>query len=279
MSDIYLKLQESVAAIKSRIKIEPKVGIVLGSGLGAVADAIQDAIVIPYKDIPHFHGTNVEGHLGRLIVGKLGGAQVACLQGRVHFYEGYSMDEVVYPTRTLGALGIHTLILTNAAGAVNTKFRPCDLMLIEDHLNLMWNNPLLGPNLREFGPRFPDLTEAWNPQCKHFLTNAAEKVGLSLHRGVYAALLGPTYETPAEVRMLRTLGADAVGMSTVPESIAANHLGLRVCGVSCITNMSAGITPNKLSHQEVIENGSLGAKKIALLLEAAAPHLTAKGNL
>lgn len=278
MSMVYQQLQEAAVAIKARIRVEPRLGIVLGSGLGAVADAIQNPVIIPYQEIPHFHGTSVEGHPGHLIVGTLGGAPVACLQGRVHYYEGYSMDEVVFPTRTLGALGVHTLALTNAAGAIQTKFRPCDLMMIEDHLNLMWNNPLRGPNLREFGPRFPDLSEAWNIGCRKVLSEAAEKVGLQLHRGVYAALLGPTYETPAEVRMLRTLGADAVGMSTVPEAIAANHLGLRVCGISCITNMSAGITSKKLSHQEVIENGNLGSKKIALILEAAATALARKNK-
>jgi purine-nucleoside phosphorylase len=254
------------------------VGVILGSGLGPVAEELEDPTVIPYTEIPHFHGTSVEGHAGRMILGLYHGMPAVFLQGRFHVYEGYSMEEVVLPTRTVCALGIQTLVLTNAAGGINTRYRPGDLMLIEDHLNLMGDNPLKGPNLAQLGPRFPDLSEAYHRGCTTVLQETADELGIPVHTGVYAGLLGPTYETRAEIRMYRTLGADAVGMSTVPEAIAANHLGVRVCGVSCITNLAAGTTPQKLTHQEVIENSRLATDKLRRLLGGAAPKLVVRGS-
>lgn len=273
---IYEKIKEAVDVIQKRVPAEistPAVGVILGSGLGAIADECTSSVTIPYTEIPFFHGTSVEGHAGRMILGIFHGVPTVFLQGRFHRYEGYSMEDVVFPTRTVCGLGVQTLVLTNAAGGVNTRFRAADLMLIEDHLNLMGDNPLKGPNLSELGPRFPDLTEAYSQDCLQTLAATAAELDIPVHRGVYAGLLGPTYETPAEIRMYRTLGADAVGMSTVPESIAANHLGVRVAGISCITNLAAGLSPQKLSHQEVIDNSKIGAEKMKALLRLAIPRL------
>jgi purine-nucleoside phosphorylase len=275
-SQVYQKIHEAVAAIQARTSIRPRVGVILGSGLGALAEQAADAIVIPYTDLPHFHGTSIEGHAGKMILGSFQGVPTVFLQGRFHVYEGYPMEEVVFPTRTLAGLGVETLVLTNAAGGVNTRFRPGDLMVIEDHLNLMGDNPLKGPNIAELGPRFPDLTEAYDRECIRVLTEAGADLQIPLHHGVYGGVLGPTYETPAEIRMLRTLGADAIGMSTVPETIAANHLGVRVAGISVITNLGAGLSPHKLTHQEVIDNSKLGSDKLRKLLERAIPRLVQK---
>ncbi len=275
---IYQKIKEAVQSIKNNSSIEPEVGIILGSGLGSFAEKIENQVVIPYTEIPHFHGTSIEGHAGKMILGSFRGISIACLQGRFHFYEGYPMEDVVFPTRMICGLGIQTLILTNAAGGVNTRFRPGDLMVIEDHLNLMGDNPLRGSQVAHLGPRFPDLSEAYSKTCVEALINSAKETGLLLHRGVYAGLLGPTYETPAEIKMLRTLGADAVGMSTVPESIAANHLGVRVAGISCITNLAAGLSTQKLTHQEVMETSKMSAKKLTELLENAIPKLVHRPN-
>jgi purine-nucleoside phosphorylase len=273
---IYQKIKDAVDSIKEKKQLKPEVGVILGSGLGAIADQLEGAVSIPYTDIPHFHGTSIEGHAGRMMLGTFHGTPAVFLQGRFHAYEGYSMEEVVFPTRVVCALGIQTLILTNAAGAVNTRYRPSELMLIEDHLNLMGDNPLKGPNLTQLGPRFPDLSEAYNRGCLEIMQNSANELGIPVHVGVYAGLLGPTYETRAEIRMFRTLGADAVGMSTVPEAIAANHLGVRVAGVSCITNLAAGSTPQKLTHQEVIENSRHATEKLQRLLALAIPKLVGK---
>lgn len=275
-STIYTKIKEAGDAIRARTSIKPEVAIILGSGLGSIAEQATESVTIPYSQIPHFHATSVEGHAGQMIVGKFQGVPVAFLQGRFHLYEGYAMEDVVFPTRAICGLGVHTLVLTNAAGGINTKYRPGDLMLITDHLNLMGDNPLKGPNLAQLGPRFPDLTEAYSIECQKELRETASALEIPLHEGVYAGLLGPTYETPAEIRMYRTLGADAVGMSTVPECIAANHLGVRVAGISCITNLAAGLSAQKLSHQEVIDNGKLGADKMKKLLGAAIPRLIHK---
>lgn len=276
---IYQKIREAVGAIQERVPQDqknlafPAVGVVLGSGLGAIAEEMNDAIIIPYHEIPHFHGTSVEGHAGKMILGTFHGVATVFLQGRFHLYEGYSMEDVVFPTRTICGLGIQTLVLTNAAGGVNTRFRPGDLMFIEDHLNLMGDNPLKGRHLTQLGPRFPDLSEAYSKACLQVLEEAARELDIPTCKGVYAGLLGPTYETPAEIRMYRALGADAVGMSTVPESIAANHLGVQVAGLSCITNLAAGLSPQKLTHQEVIENSRLGAEKMRRILQTAIPRL------
>lgn len=271
---IYQKLKETTDTIRAKAKgFQPEMGIILGSGLGSIADKIENPIIISYTEIPHFHGTSVEGHAGKLILGKIAGVSIACLQGRFHVYEGYAMSDVVLPTRTLCALGIKTLILTNAAGGVNTRYRPGDLMIIDDHLNLTGDNPLKGPNMAELGPRFPDMTEAYSRDCVQALEQTAAELSIPLQKGVYAGLLGPTYETPAEVRYLRVLGTDAVGMSTVPEAIAANHLGVRVVGISCITNLAAGMSPTKLTHAEVVQNVKLSVDKLDRLLHAVIPKL------
>jgi purine-nucleoside phosphorylase len=270
---IYQKIREAVQAIQAKSRIEPQIGVILGSGLGAVSDQIEEAVVIPYKDIPHFHGTSVEGHAGQMILGKFHGIPTVFLKGRFHLYEGYAMSDVVFPTRTICGLGIQTLLLTNAAGGVNPRFRPGDLMVITDHINMMGDNPLKGPNLTELGPRFPDLSEAYSRTCIDLLMQSGQELDIALHQGVYVGLLGPTYETPAEVRMLRAIGGDAVGMSTVPESIAANHLGVRVAGISCVTNLAAGLSSQKLTHQEVIDHSRLASGKLARLLERSIPKL------
>lgn len=266
-------MREATHSILSKTDIRPKLGMILGSGLGPVADALVDAMSIPYSEIPHFYGTSVEGHSGEMLIGTFAGIPTVALKGRFHLYEGYPMDDVVFPTRTLCALGIENLILTNAAGGINTRFRTGDLMIITDHLNLMGDNPLKGPNIAEMGPRFPDMTHTYNPNCRSVLAENARKLNIPFWEGVYAGLLGPTYETPAEVRMLRTLGADAVGMSTVPEAIAAHHLGVRVAGMSLITNLAAGMNPSELSHKEVIESSNRTVDRIRELLLAAAPEI------
>lgn len=246
-------------AVRLRVRRFPRVAVVLGSGLGDVLRF--DGVAIPYGSIPHFPRPRVPGHNGILEVG-----EIAVMRGRCHYYEGHSMEDVVRPVRVLAELGVKTLILTNAAGAVNPRFRPGDLMIIDDHLNLMGTNPLRGTNLDSIGPRFPDLSDAYDPELRAVLTSAAKSARLRLRRGVYAALGGPSYETPAEIRMLRRLGADAIGMSTVPEVIAARHAGIRVAAVSCITNLGAGISRGPLSHEEVLETNRGAGKAMDRLL-------------
>lgn len=245
------KILEATEYILSKIKTKPKVGMVLGSGLGIYVDQIQNKTIIPYHEIPHFKRTSVEGHEGRLIVGEVHGVTVAALQGRLHAYEGHPMEEIVHPVRTLAALGIEFLFLTNASGGINDNFHPGDLVAISDHINLTGRNALVGPNIAELGPRFPDMTNAYDPELNELISSVAKNHHVEIKSGVYCSVLGPTYETPAEIRMLKILGADMVGMSTVPEVIAANHLGLKVAGVACITNYAAGIKPEKLSHADV----------------------------
>lgn len=235
----------------------PKGLVILGSGLGAFADTLQNAKAIDYAEIPHFGKSGVQGHAGRLVFGEFQpGFPIACMQGRFHYYEGHSLETVVFPVRLLRQLGAEFLIVTNAAGGVNQAFSAGTLMLITDHLNLVGLNPLLGPNEERLGPRFLDMSEAYDLRLRELAMAVAGEHKIPLQQGVYAGLSGPVYETPAEVRMLRTLGADAVGMSTVPEVIAANHVGLKVLGLSCITNAAAGILPQKLSHQEVMETAA-----------------------
>jgi purine-nucleoside phosphorylase len=264
------RLEEAVAFVRGRTSLRPAIGVVLGSGLGAFADALEDAVAVPFGEIPHFPASTVVGHGGALVVGRSRGVPVAVMKGRVHFYEGYRLDEVVFPVRVLGRLGVETLVLTNAAGAINTAFAPGDLMVIEDHLNLL-GNPLLGPNEEALGPRFPDMSEAYDRGLRDAAEAACRAAGVRCHRGVYVALTGPSYETPAEIRMFRTMGADAVGMSTVPEVIAARHVGMRVVGLSCLTNMAAGVTDRKLDHREVLETGE---RVKAALLEVLARVVT-----
>lgn len=246
-------IREAVDFIVSRSNIKPRVGVILGSGLGELADNVENAVSLPYAEIPQFHAPTVTGHSGRLVLGRVKQVPVAILQGRIHLYEGHSPDSVVLPVRTLAKLGIQTLILTNAAGGINPDFKPGDLMIIRDHLNLQGTNPLLGPNDDELGPRFPDMSDTYKPALCALIEKIAGEEGITIRNGVYAGMLGPTYETPAEIRMLWTLGADAVGMSTVAEATAAHHMGVDVCGISLITNMAAGLSVTKLSHEEVKE--------------------------
>jgi purine-nucleoside phosphorylase len=264
----YEKASETAEFIRSKYDKEIKTALVLGSGLGAFADELENSVKIPYEEIPHFARSTVEGHAGRLVLGEIDGVSVAVQQGRFHFYEGYEMRQVIFPVRAFGLMGIKILILTNAAGSVQTSFKPGNLMLIRDHLNMMGINPLRGANDERFGARFPDMTEVYDKNLQEIVADAAKdiaeerfKEGVDrnfspfLQRGVYCALSGPTYETPAEIHMYRLLGADAVGMSTVPEAIAARHQGMKVLGISCITNMAAGITDEPINHEEVMETG------------------------
>jgi len=252
--------------IKDKVKTLPQVGLVLGSGLGVLAEEITDPVILPYEDIPDFPVSTVESHAGRLILGELGGVPVLTMQGRFHYYEGYSMDKVTFPIRVMQSLGIKKLIVTNAAGGINLTFEPGTIMLITDHINLMGTNPLIGENLAQFGPRFPDMTRAYSPELRALVKSVAEDLNIQIKEGIYAAVTGPSYETPAEIRFLRTIGADAVGMSTVPEVIVANHGGMKVLGISCITNMAAGVTGESLSHDEVIETANRVREYLRLLL-------------
>lgn len=237
--------------LQSRADAQPTVGVVLGSGLGAFVDHLDERVVIPYRDVPHFPIGSVPGHAGELVLGRIGKVSLAVMSGRVHYYEGHAMERVTFPVRVLAGLGVKTLLVTNAAGAVNPEFRAGDFMVISDHLNLTGQNPLIGPNDDRFGLRFPDMTQAYSREAREILHEAGRAAQVSLREGVYAGLAGPCYETPAEIRMLRTLGADAVGMSTVAEVIVARHAGLRVAALSVITNRGAGLDPTPLSHDEV----------------------------
>lgn len=247
------KLQETAQWIQERISVQPEIVLILGSGLGVLADSLEEPVLLKYENIPHFPVTTVEGHEGVLAIGKLNGVSVAMLKGRFHLYEGYSEDMIAYPIRVMKALGIDKMVVTNAAGGINELFTPGEFMLIRDHINLMFRNPLMGPNDDSIGPRFPDLSEAYSKEMLQTARIIASGLKLKLQEGIYVGMTGPTYETPAEVRMLRKLGGDAAGMSTVPEVIAARHAGIRVLGISCITNMAAGILEQPLSHEEVVE--------------------------
>jgi purine-nucleoside phosphorylase len=269
---LYEKIQETAQAIQARSNgLRPKVGIILGSGLGGFAEGFARRVVLPYAELPHFPHSSVPGHAGRLVLGEVGGEPVVAMQGRVHAYEGYSPEQVAFPARVLCALGIHTLVVTNAAGGVNLSFQPGDLMVITDHINLSGYNPLTGHNDERLGPRFPDMSTAYPAALQAQLLASGERAGAALKQGVYAIVAGPSYETPAEIRMLRAMGADAVGMSTVPEVIAARHMGVRVAGVSCITNLAAGIGEKPLSHEEVAETANRVKDVFARLLEDFLP--------
>jgi purine-nucleoside phosphorylase len=271
---LYERAEHAARFIRARAPgREVRAALILGSGLGAFADDLADAEAIPYSEIPGFARPTVEGHAGRLVVGSVGGATVAAMQGRFHFYEGYTLEEVTFPVRVLSLLGARSLVLTNAAGGLNNSYEQGALILISDHLNLMGTNPLLGRNDERFGPRFPDMTEVYDREYQEAAIAEAREMGLELRRGVYAALSGPSYETPAEIRMLRLLGADAVGMSTVPEAIVARQMGLRVLGLSCITNMAAGVLDKPINHEEVIETGERVRETFAELLRRVIPKL------
>lgn len=245
--------QEAVAYIQPKLTEKPTIGLVLGSGLGVLADEIENPVVIPYHEIPGFTVSTVVGHKGQLVIGSLQGKQVVAMQGRFHYYEGHGLDAVVFPIRVMKQLGVETIIVTNAAGGINESYKPGNLMLIRDHINMTFRNPLIGPNDDTLGPRFPDMSEAYSKSLRAVAKEVAAELGIELQEGVYVGLLGPSYETPAEIRMLRILGGDAVGMSTVPEVIAARHMGMNVLGISCISNMAAGILEQPLSHDEVME--------------------------
>ncbi len=251
--DELTKVKEAVSYVEENIDVQPRLALILGSGLGVLADEIENADVIPYEEIPNFPESTVEGHAGQLVCGELEEQKVIALQGRFHYYEGYEMQEIALPVRVMAELGCKGLFVTNAAGGVNRNFDPGNFMLISDHINLMGDNPLRGENLDELGPRFPDMTTAYDATWQDQAEEIAREESIKMRRGVYAGMGGPSYETPAEIRMLETLGADAVGMSTVPEVIAAQHMNLRVLGISCITNMAAGILPQPLSHDEVVK--------------------------
>jgi purine-nucleoside phosphorylase len=266
MSD-YDKVKEAADAIRARVSEVPQIGIVLGSGLGDFANGLDDAVTMPYAELPHWPASSVIGHEGKLVVGAAAGRTIAALAGRCHLYEGRDVGSVAFAVRALGLLGVKTLILTNAAGGVNTGFSKGALMVIDDHVNLTGQNPLVGPNDDRFGPRFPDMTEVYSLRLRAIADRAGRGMGLRLPHGVYVALLGPSYETPAEIRYLRAIGADAVGMSTVPEAIAARHMGLDVLGISCITNMAAGVLPQPLDHAEVMETARRIRGQFIALLE------------
>jgi len=270
---LYDRATEAARVIRSRAGVDVSVAIVLGSGLGAFAEDLTDAVTIPYQEIPGFARSTVEGHAGRLVIGKIGKVAIAAMQGRFHFYEGYSLEQVTFPTRVLKLLGVRTLLLTNAAGTLNTEFTPGSLMLISDHLNLLGDNPLRGENDPRFGPRFPDLSSVYAPELQSVVIDEARAMGLNVRRGIYAGLSGPSYETPAEIHMLRTLGADAVGMSTVPEAIVARHMNMRVVGISCITNLAAGVSDVPVDHSQVMATGERVRAEFSELLKRVLPRL------
>jgi purine-nucleoside phosphorylase len=254
-TSLYERAEHATRVIRARISVDPRIAIVLGSGLGGFADDFEEPVAIPYEEIPGFVRSTAQGHAGRLVVGKVDSVPVVAMQGRVHYYEGYSFEEVTFPIRTFKLLGTKTLILTNAAGGINVQLTQGALMVISDHLNLMGDNPLRGPNDERFGPRFPDMSAVYSPELQELVVDEAKASGIEVRRGIYGALSGPSYETPAEIHLLRNLGADAVGMSTVPEAIVARHMGLEVLGISCITNLAAGISDEPINHEEVMETG------------------------
>jgi purine-nucleoside phosphorylase len=254
-STISIKIEEARSFIAGKTKVKPELGLILGSGLGVLAELIEEAVVLPYAEIPHFPVSTVFGHAGELVIGKVGGKNVVLMKGRFHMYEGYSAEEVSFPVRVMKALGIQTLIVTNAAGGVNKSFNVGDLMVINDHINFTSRSPLIGHNDDSLGVRFPDMSEAYSRKLRNLAHEVAARQGLTLRDGVYIGLLGPSFETPAEIRMVRILGADTVGMSTVSEVTVARHSGIEVLGFSCVTNMAAGILDQALSHEEVMETG------------------------
>lgn len=266
-------IERSANFIKEKLTSTPRIGLILGSGLGVLADEIVNPIKIPYHEIPEFPVSTVEGHAGQLVIGELEGVQVVAMQGRFHFYEGYSLHKVTFPVRVMKEIGVETVIVTNAAGGVNTTFKPGDLMIITDHINNMSQNPLIGPNDSELGVRFPDMSAAYCPKLRDKAKSVAGKLGLDIQEGVYFGNTGPSYETPAEIRMIRKLGGDAVGMSTVPEVIIARHAGLKVLGISCISNMAAGILDQPLTHDEVMETTDMAKSSFLSLVKGTVKEI------
>jgi len=262
-------LSQATKFIQEKIedKYSPKIALVLGSGLGDLANEVQNPIKIRYHEIPAFKQSSIDGHVGQLVIGKLQGKEVLIMQGRIHYYEGYSIQEIVFPIKVMKKLGIEKIILTNAAGCVNESFKPGNLMLIKDHINMMGSNPLIGKNNNDLGVRFPDMTEVYDKNLLDYAKRCAEKLNINVVEGVYTATCGPSYETPAEIKMFRTLGGDAVGMSTVPEAIVANYCRMKILGISCITNMAAGITNEKLMHSEVMETSKIVKNDFTLFIK------------
>jgi purine-nucleoside phosphorylase len=269
----YDRVEEAAAAVRARCAALPETAIVLGSGLGDFADTLLDAVATPYGDLPHWPASKVVGHAGRLVIGSVAGKRVAALSGRAHFYEGHDLSAVVFATRVMGRLGVRQIILTNAAGGINTGFAQGALMVIDDHINLLGSNPLVGVNDERFGVRFPDMSEVYSRRLRDIADAAAKAKGVPVSHGVYVAVHGPSYETPAEIRFFRIIGADAVGMSTVPEAIAARHMGMEVLGISCITNMAAGVLPQPLVHDEVMETARRVRGSFIALLEGIIERL------
>jgi purine-nucleoside phosphorylase len=263
------KILETTTYLKSKIQTTPEILIVLGSGLGDFVKYITNPMIVDYKDIPHFHQTSVEGHEGKLYFGKIGTKNVVVMQGRFHTYEGYDPSDVVFPMRAIGKLGIQKVILTNAAGGINPKYKPGDLVIVTDHINLTGRNPLIGKNIAELGPRFPDMTESYNKELNQIIRNAGKKISVDVKEGVYCGFLGPTYETPAEIRMVKAIGGDLVGMSTVLEVIALQHMGIKVSCISCVTNFAAGISKEKLTHEDVKKVANEAKLKFGKLLDEA----------
>jgi purine-nucleoside phosphorylase len=266
-------IDEAAAFIRTTTDIRPEIGLILGSGLGVLGDELEDAVTIPYEDIPHFPISTVEGHAGELLIGKLQGRSVVLMRGRFHMYEGYEPERTALPVRVMKELGVTTLLVTNAAGGVNLEYKPGNLMLISDHINLTGRNPLVGPNDNALGLRFPDMSDAYSRRLRKIAKDTAAELGVSVQEGVYVGLLGPNYETPAEIRMLRTLGVDAVGMSTVSEVIVARHSGIEVLGISCISNMAAGILDQPLSHLEVMETTDRVKEQFLSLVLSVIPKM------
>jgi purine-nucleoside phosphorylase len=264
---------DAAIAIEKRTALRPAIGVVLGSGLGGFASELTNPVEIPYSEIPGWPLPTAIGHAGRLLIGQISGVDVAIMSGRVHLYEGYTQAEVTFGVRVLHRLGVRGLVLTNAAGGINLSFSRGALVLISDHINLQGSNPLLGPNDDSLGPRFPDMSEAYSVCYREIARECAAELDISLEEGVYAGLLGPSYETPAEIRYLRTIGADLVGMSTIPECIVANHMGMRVLAISCVTNMAAGVLPQKIDHEEVLETGRQVRGTLVALLKKVIPRL------
>jgi purine-nucleoside phosphorylase len=273
--DTFIAADSAAQFLLSQTPLRPKIGLVLGSGLGAFADTLTDATRVPYALIPTFPRSTAIGHAGQMVIGKSGNVAVAAMQGRVHLYEGYSAREVTFPIRVFARMGIGAVVLTNAAGGINLQYQQGALVAIRDHLNLQGQNPLVGANEDRFGPRFPDMSEAYSKAYLAAALQEAKRLGITLHDGIYAALLGPSYETPAEILYLRTIGADLVGMSTVPEVLAARHMGVKVLAISCVTNMAAGIVDQPINHEEVLETGQKVRGMFESLLRAVLPRIDA----
>lgn len=273
-SALYQRVKESGSFIKEKIQRAPDIGLILGSGLGSLADELKNPVVINYSEIPNFPISTVEGHDGELVFGELEGKSILCMKGRFHYYEGYALEEVTLPIRVMSYIGIKNLIVTNAAGGINLGFKPGDLMIISDHINISGLNPLRGPNMDEMGVRFPSCTNVYTKEIRQIAKKAVKEIGIELQEGVYAYCPGPTYETPAEIRAFRVLGADAIGMSTAPETVVAVHCGMKILGISCITNMASGILDKPLSHEEVFETAMKTKEKFIKVIKTCLGSMT-----